>query len=121
MIEWFYMKKNEVVMSKLLSAVADCSPTDFTAQLATMMAVLHDELLESVRTMAPAKEQGQVYARPYQIAERWGYTDGGVRRFLYSAEQSGKVRVIQPTDVDGVKGQKLYHLGDVERFFNANK
>lgn len=115
------MNTNTEIKNKMVAAAAVCSPTDFTAQLAAMMAVLHDELLESVRTMAPDKEQSQVYARPYQIAEQWGYTDNALRRYLYAAEQSGKVRIIQPTDIDGEKGQKLYHLGDLERFFAANK
>lgn len=115
------MNTNTEIKNKMVAAAAVCSPTDFTGQLAAMMVVLHDELLESLRTMAPAKEQSQVYARPYQIAERWGYTDNALRRFLYAAEQSGKVRIIQPTDIDGEKGQKLYHLGDLERFFAANK
>ncbi len=112
--------KNEI-QGKLLDAAVDCSRSDYLAQLAAMMEVLHGELLESICTMAHAMEQGQVYARPYQIAKRWGYTDGGVRRFLYSAEQSGNVRIIQPSDIDGEKGQKLYHIRDLERYFAAKK
>lgn len=115
------MKTNDILTSKILAAAIEHAPTDFSGQIAAMLAVLHDELLTHLTHMQTDTEQGQVYARPYQLAERWGYTDGGLRRFLYAAEQSGKVRIIQPADIDGTPGQKMYHIGDLERFFALQK
>ena len=110
---------DNVLTSKLITAAATVAPTDYAGQMGAMLTALGNDLLERLTALLPDQEAGQVYARPYQIAKRWGYTEGALRRFLYAAEQSGKVRAIRPKDINGAAGQTLYHLGDLERFFAA--
>ena len=112
------MSKSDVMQSKMMVAIANVSPTDYAGQLVAALSVLHDNLAESLKSQLADAETGQVYARPYQIAKRWGYTEGGVRRFLFAAEESGKVRIMTLSDIYGNKGATVYHLGDLERFFS---
>lgn len=115
------MSKSDVLQSKMKVAIAAESPTDYAGQLVAALSVLHDNLAESLKSQLSDAETGQVYARPYQIAKRWGYTEGGLRRFLYTAEQSGKVRTMTLSDIYGNKGATVYHLGDLERFFKGSQ
>ncbi|MDO4954016.1 MAG: hypothetical protein Q4E43_02605 [Akkermansia sp.] len=112
------MSKESILSSKMMAAIANVSPTDYTGQIAVMLSVLGDNLAECMQSQLSDAKAGQVYARPHQIAERWGYTDRSLRRFLHAAEQSGRVRTMTPTDIYGTKGKKMFHLGDLERFFS---
>ena len=68
------MSKETILSSKMMAAIANVSPTDYTGQLAVMLSVLGDNLAECMHAQLSDAKAGQVYARPHQIAERWGYT-----------------------------------------------
>lgn len=111
--------EKEVLKIKMIAAAGEVPPTDYCGQIASMMGVLANELKNNIIKVKANEASGQVYYRPYQIAKRWGYSENGLRQYLCEAEQSGKVRIIQPHDKFG-SGQKLYHIGDLEQLFGKH-
>lgn len=112
--------KQERIKQKMLAAAETATQLDCMDKIAAMLSVLYDEI-DNMERGTSHDASAQEYARPYQIARRWGYTVNALRPYLYNAEQSGNVRTIIPTDIFGKAGQKMYHLGDLERFFASNK
>lgn len=114
------MKQNEEIVSKMVVAASTVAPSDYTGQLAQMLAVVHDDLLTRLSAQLDTADLGPAYARPYQLAKRWSYSEGGLRPYLYAAEQSGEVKTLLLTDSRGRTGQLLYNIRDLERYFAAN-
>ena len=58
---------------------------------------------------------GQVWARPSQIAERFGVKRAQVASWLSRLVEAGKVRRWQPETARGTAGETYYNLEDLEK------
>ena len=103
------MSKSDVIQSKMMVAIANVSPTDYAGQLVAALSVLHDNLAESLKSQLSDAETGQVYARPYQIAKRWGYTEGGLRRFLGAVQNSRRAGCVRFPNTVCLRGAGKTH------------
>lgn len=110
----FRMKNDNMKkLAEMMAAASMAQAGNLMEQIARMLLVM-DERKHEPRTHDD--EGGQVYARSFQLAKRYGYTDEGIKRFLCKAEESGRVRMMRLQDKCG-KGGKLYHIDDFEEFF----
>lgn len=64
---------------------------------------------------------GQVWARPAQIAERFGAGRAQVCVWLSRLVEAGKVRRWQPETARGTAGDTYYHLEDIENAWRMQK
>lgn len=65
-------------------------------------------------------ESGQVWARPLQIAERYGVKRAQVNTWLARLVAQGKVRRWQPETAKGTKGDTYYYLPDIEKAWSVD-
>ena len=63
---------------------------------------------------------GQVWARPLQIAERFGVKRAQVNAWLARLVEQGKVRRWQPETAKGTKGDTYYSLPDLEKAWSLD-
>lgn len=64
---------------------------------------------------------GQVWARPSQIAERFGVKRAQVAAWMSRLVEAGKVRRWQPETARGTAGETYYNLEDLERAWMMKK
>ena len=64
---------------------------------------------------------GQVWARPSQIAERFGVKRAQVAAWLSRLVEAGRVRRWQPETARGTAGDTYYNLEDIETAWKYEK
>lgn len=64
---------------------------------------------------------GQVWARPSQIAERFGVKRAQVAAWLSRLVEAGKVRRWQPETARGTAGDTYYNVEDIENAWKIEK
>lgn len=64
---------------------------------------------------------GQVWARPSQIAERFGVKRAQVAAWLARLVEANKVRRWQPETARGTAGDTYYNLDDIENAWKIEK
>ena len=70
--------------------------------------------LKALADNSPAAGK-QEWARPLQIAERFGVKRAQVNTWLSRLVEQGKVRRWQPETAKGTKGDTYYYLPDIEK------
>ena len=65
-------------------------------------------------------EAGQMWARPTQIASRFGAKRSQVNVWLARLVAQGKVRRWQPETAKGTKGDTFYYLPDLEKAWSLD-
>lgn len=104
------------VRTRLEDAAKSKAPSDYIGQIAAMLAECLNIIDEHRDEHSPEQQE---YARPYQLAKRYGYTENGLRGALVKAEESDRVKVLKLKDKLG-RGQKLYHIRQFEKYFAGN-
>lgn len=101
-------------LRRLLGDELVVTPDSLTVGLGWLLAKLkaHEE-------DTPA-DVGQVWARPQQIAERFGVKRAQVNTWLALLVAQGKVRRWQPETAKGTKGDTYYYLPDVEKAWSLD-
>ncbi len=72
-------------------------------------------LLATLKAQDSPADAGQIWARPLQIAERFGAGKSQVNTWLARLVAQGKVRRWQPETAKGAKGDTYYYLPDIEK------
>lgn len=65
--------------------------------------------------------EGQAWARPSQIAERFGVKRAQVNAWLARLVEAGKVRRWQPETARGTAGDTYYNIEDIEKAWEIQK
>lgn len=81
----------------------------------TRLAAFGSWLLATLKAQDSPADAGQIWARPLQIAERFGAGKSQVNTWLARLVAQGKVRRWQPETAKGTKGDTYYYLPDIEK------
>lgn len=79
------------------------------------LAIFGSWLVATLKAQDSPADAGQVWARPLQIAERFGAGKSQVNTWLTRLVAQGKVRRWQPETAKGTKGDTYYFLPDIEK------
>lgn len=101
-------------LRRLLGDELVVTPDSLTVGLGWLLAKLKAHAEDT-----PA-DVGQVWARPLQIAERFGVKRAQVNAWLARLVEQGKVRRWQPETAKGTKGDTYYSLPDLEKAWSLD-
>ena len=84
------------------------------------LAVFGSWLVATLKAQDRPAEVGQKWARPLQIAERFGVKRAQVNAWLARLGEQGKVRRWQLETAKGTKGDTYYSLPDLEKAWSLD-
>lgn len=99
--------EEKAILSRLLGS--GLSTDGLAAGLQWVLAMVRKEIAER-----PCADGECPYLPLGKLRKRFGYSNERMNSYLRRMKAENKVRIIQPTDENGKKGDCRYHVGDVE-------
>ena len=99
--------EEKAILSRLLGS--GLSTDGLAAGLQWVLAMVRKELAER-----PGADGECCYLPLGKLRQHFGYSKERMNSYLRRMRAENKVRIIQPTDENGKKGDCRYHVGDVE-------